>query len=121
MTQLQGYSKEEASPFKKLLLQRKAKAVKELKQYEDSLQESLQAMKNVSKAEEDNALMLEHEQISQLAIRQKKFIKHLNFALHRIQFGTYGICAVTGKLISKERLQMVPHTTHSIAAKLERG
>lgn len=35
----------------------------------------------------------------------------------RIENKTYGICRETGKLISKERLKLVPHATLSIEAK----
>ena len=58
------------------------------------------------------------ENLSQLAARQQKYITNLENALVRIKNGTYGICSVTGKLISKERLIAVPHTTQSIEAKL---
>jgi len=53
----------------------------------------------------------------QLAIRQEKFIRDLNNALLRIENKTYGVCRVTGKLINKERLKLVPHATLSIEAK----
>ena len=52
-----------------------------------------------------------------LAMRQEKFIQSLNNALIRIENTTYGICRVTGNLISKERLKLVPHATLSIEAK----
>ena len=42
---------------------------------------------------------------------------NLNNALRRIENKTYGICRVTGKLINKERLKLVPHATMSIEAK----
>ena len=54
---------------------------------------------------------------SQLAIRQEKFIRDLKNALIRIENKTYGVCRVTGKLISKDRLKLVPHATLSIEAK----
>ena len=54
---------------------------------------------------------------TQLAIRQEKFIRDLKNALIRIENKTYGICRVTGKLIQKERLKLVPHATLSIEAK----
>lgn len=54
------------------------------------------------------------------AQRLQDFIEKLEAALLRIQNGTYGICSVTGKLIPKERLRAVPHTTKSIEAKLNR-
>ncbi|MCG8753234.1 TraR/DksA family transcriptional regulator, partial [Tenacibaculum finnmarkense] len=50
-------------------------------------------------------------------IRQEKFLRDLKNALIRIQNKTYGVCRVTGKLIQKERLKLVPHATLSIAAK----
>jgi len=66
---------------------------------------------------EDGSDVLSREETSQLAARQEKFIKHLNDALVRIENKTYGICRQTGKLISKERLRIVPHATLSIEAK----
>lgn len=66
---------------------------------------------------EDGSDTLSKEETAQLAGRQQKFIKHLEDALIRIQNKTYGICRVTGNLISKERLKIVPHATLSIEAK----
>jgi len=66
---------------------------------------------------EDGSATLEKEQTNQLAARQKKFIDNLEAALVRIENKTYGICRETGKLIQKERLKAVPHTTLSIEAK----
>ncbi|MEX0884678.1 MAG: TraR/DksA C4-type zinc finger protein, partial [Cyclobacteriaceae bacterium] len=60
------------------------------------------------------------ENLSQLAARQQKFIVNLENALRRIKNGTYGVCVDTGKLISKERLRAVPHTMHSIEAKMSK-
>lgn len=67
---------------------------------------------------EDGSATLEKEQINQLAARQKKFIENLEAALVRIENKTYGICRETGKLIPKERLRAVPHTTLSMEAKM---
>jgi RNA polymerase-binding transcription factor DksA len=66
---------------------------------------------------EEGSQVLSKEENSQLAARQQKFIRDLEAALVRIQNKTYGICRVTGKLISKERLTAVPHATLSIEAK----
>ncbi len=68
---------------------------------------------------EDGADTVEKENLSQLAARQQKFISNLQNALIRIKNGTYGICVDTGKLINKDRLKAVPHTMHSIEAKLK--
>jgi RNA polymerase-binding transcription factor DksA len=66
---------------------------------------------------EEGSDVLSKEETGQLAARQKKFIESLEAALVRIQNNTYGICRVTGKLIPKERLRVVPHATLSIEAK----
>ncbi len=68
---------------------------------------------------EDGSDVMSKEETAHLASRQEKFIQNLRNALIRIENKTYGICRVTGKLISKERLRSVPHATLSIDAKLE--
>lgn len=67
---------------------------------------------------EDGSETLSREETAQLAARQEKFILNLGNALIRIQNKTYGLCRVTGKLIKKERLKLVPHATLSMEAKL---
>jgi RNA polymerase-binding transcription factor DksA len=66
---------------------------------------------------EDGSETLSREETAQLAGRQEKFISALESALVRIENKTYGVCRVTGKLINKDRLRLVPHTTLSIEAK----
>ena len=60
---------------------------------------------------------LDKEQTEMFMARQMKFIDQLERALIRIENGTYGRCKVTGKLILKERLRIVPHTESSMEAK----
>ncbi|MGB3776107.1 MAG: TraR/DksA C4-type zinc finger protein [Leeuwenhoekiella sp.] len=69
------------------------------------------------KAFEEGSETMSKEANSALAIRQEKFIRDHKNALVRIQNKTFGICRVTGKLIAKERLRLVPHATLSIEAK----
>ena len=69
------------------------------------------------KAFEEGSQTMSKEANTQLAIRQEKFIRDLKNALIRIENKTYGICRVTGKLITKKRLELVPHATLSIEAK----
>ncbi len=115
------YSDEELVEFKEIITRKLNIAREELK----FLQEQLQSENengtddtgSVYKTMEDGSSTLQKENNSQLAARQKKFIDNLEAALVRIENKTYGICKVTGKLISKERLRAVPHTTMSIEAK----
>lgn len=69
------------------------------------------------KSFDEGSEVMNKEKNVQLAIRQEKFIRDLNNALLRIENGTYGVCRVTGKLIQKARLRLVPHATLSIEAK----
>lgn len=60
----------------------------------------------------------EKEQVEILMARQDKFIHNLEKALIRIENGTYGVCRITGKLIPKERLRIVPHATTTVEGKM---
>jgi len=69
------------------------------------------------KAFEEGSETMSKEANAQLALRQEKFIRDLKNALIRIENKTYGVCRITGKLIKKNRLLVVPHATLSIEAK----
>ena len=69
---------------------------------------------------DDGTGAVENERLTTQAGRQKKHIQHLENAKLRIENKIYGVCRVTGKLISKERLRAVPHATLSIEAKQTR-
>jgi RNA polymerase-binding transcription factor DksA len=117
------YSDEELKEFEKLILEKLDKARAEYKILKDTLSRDNDSGTDATsggntKVLEDGAETAEKENLSQLAARQQKFITNLENALVRIKNGTYGICSVTGKLISKERLIAVPHTTQSIEAKM---
>jgi len=119
------YSREELKEFEDLILEKLEKAKKELNYIKETLSRSNDSgtdnTSGNSKLLEDGADTMEKESLSQLAARQQKFINNLENALIRIKNGTYGVCVDTGKLISKERLRAVPHTMHSIEAKLAKN
>ncbi|MBW3467800.1 TraR/DksA family transcriptional regulator [Arthrospiribacter ruber] len=116
------YSPEELKEFEEIILKKLAIAKEELSTLKQTLSKKNDSgtdfTASTSKLLEDGADTLERESLSQLAGRQQKFIINLENALVRIKNGTYGVCVDTGKLISKERLRAVPHTMHSIEAKL---
>ena len=117
-----AYSKDELKEFEQIILQKLAVAKEELHTMKDTMSKKNDSgtdyTASTSKLLEDGADTLERESMSQLAARQQKFVFNLENALIRIKNGTYGVCVDTGKLISKERLRAVPHTMHSIEAKL---
>ena len=117
------YSESDLQEFKGLLLDKLRSAKEELNALATSLSSpnanGTDDTAGTYKTLEDGSATLEKEQINQLAARQKKFIEQLEAALVRIENKTYGICRETGKLIPKERLRAVPHTTLSMEAKLK--
>ena len=117
------YSQDELNEFETIIDEKLASARQELENIKNSLSRiNDNGTDNTAgnmKLLEDGADTLEKESLSQLAARQQKFIGQLENAKARIKNGTYGICIDTGKLISKERLRAVPHTRHSIEAKLK--
>ena len=117
------YSEEELKEFEALIHGKLNKSREEFRILKDTLTRTNDAGTDSTsggntKVLEDGAETAEKENLSQLAARQLKYITNLENALVRIKNGTYGICSVTGKLISKERLIAVPHTTQSIEAKM---
>ncbi|MFT6814308.1 MAG: DnaK suppressor protein [Sphingobacteriales bacterium] len=122
MSEKNRYSDDELVEFKELIRKKLSSAKDELLNLQTSLKSSSENGTSDTSGEtmsiEDGSASAEKEQISQLAQRQQKFIANLEAALARIENKTYGICKVTGKLISKERLRAVPITTQSIEAKL---
>ncbi|MBQ3579891.1 MAG: TraR/DksA family transcriptional regulator [Bacteroidales bacterium] len=114
------YSPEELQEFKELIL-------KKIEEAKRNLELQLQAMAGneneandtapTFKTLEEGSNVLSKEENARLAARQQRFIRDLEAALIRIENGTYGICRITGKLIPKERLMIVPHATTSIEGK----
>jgi len=120
------YSDKELKEFEAIIIDKLEKAQNELKYIKESLSKNSNDYGPDSDSShlrvlEDGADTAEKENLSQLASRQQKFITQLENALVRIKNGTYGICVDTGKLIRKERLKAVPHTMHSIEAKLKQS
>ena len=122
MSERQRYTDEELKEFETLLSEKVEKAKKELEYIKESLSRKNNNGTDITaggvKVLEDGADTAEKESLTQLAARQQKFISNMEAALVRIKNGTYGICVDTGKLIPKERLRAVPHTMHSIEAKM---
>jgi RNA polymerase-binding transcription factor DksA len=115
------YSDADLAEFKALIQAKLEKAKGDLEliksAYMNDLNNGTDDTSPTFKAFEEGSETMSKEANSQLAIRQEKFIRDLKNALIRIENKTYGLCKVSGKLISKERLKIVPHATMSIEAK----
>lgn len=115
------YSDEELAEFRDIILEKIAKSEADLAAikatYVNDVNNGTEDTSPTFKAFEEGSSTMSKEANAQLASRQVKFIRDLKNALIRIENKTYGICRVTGKLINKERLKLVPHATMSIEAK----
>ena len=114
------YSDSELEEFRSIIVAKLLEARKQLDFYLRGLAEQTQSEDGRPRGLEDGVATMANEDIQTLASRQRKHIQHLENALLRIQNKVYGVCRITGDLISKERLRIVPHTTLSIRAKQNR-
>lgn len=115
------YSDADLAEFKEIIKSKISKAQSDLdlikSAYMNDLNNGTEDTSPTFKAFEEGSEIMSKEANSQLAIRQEKFIRDLKNALFRVENKTYGVCKVTGELIDKERLKIVPHATMSIEAK----
>ena len=109
------YSDEELQEFKELILAKIEVAQKNYERLKDSIM--VDESNPTFKMMEEGASTMQKEISSQNAERQLDFIRKLQAALVRIENKTYGVCRITGKLIPRERLLAVPHTTLSLEGK----
>lgn len=119
------FTDKELEEFKQIIMGKLEKAQDDLKllteAYTNHSEHGTNDTSPTFKVLEEGQQVLSKEENSRLAARQSRFINNLENALTRIENKTYGICRVTGKLISKERLRAVPHATLSIEAKLNQA
>ena len=115
------YSDKDLEEFRSLIQEKIEKAKEDLSllksSYMNNGNNGTEDTSPTFKAFEEGSQTMSKEANTQLALRQEKFIRDLKNALIRIENKTYGVCRVTGKLIQKERLILVPHATLSIEAK----
>tara|TARA_B100002051_G_scaffold250232_1_gene261525 strand:- start:201 stop:584 length:384 start_codon:yes stop_codon:yes gene_type:complete len=115
------YTDKELEKFKTLILKKIDQAKQDLdllkSAYMNDSDNGTDDTSPTFKAFEEGSETMSKEANTQLALRQEKFIRDLKNALIRIENKTYGVCRVTGKLIKKKRLMVVPHATLSIEAK----
>ncbi len=118
------YTDEELEYFREIILKKREEAEQELESLQNSLRDSMENATDESAYSfhmaDAGTDAQEREKTYMLFNRTKKFLRYLNDALKRIDNKTYGVCKVTGKKISKGRLEAVPHTQLSIEAKLKR-
>ncbi len=122
---MKRYSDEELEEFREIINDK-------LKVARNSYQEMMRQLMNADsnsdndtaptyKVLEEGTDAMEKDHVIQMVQRQLKFIQGLEAALVRIEKKTYGIDRLTGELIPKERLRLVPHATLSVTSKNSRN
>ena len=115
------YSKSELEEFKEIINKKLNESKTEHRRLAESLRDFSGNSADSYNFTEFGNESREKEQVEILMARQAKFTDKLEKALIRIENGTYGICRVTGDLIPKERLRVVPHATTTVEAKLKQN
>jgi RNA polymerase-binding transcription factor DksA len=119
-TEQTRYSDADLAEFRILIQDKLSNAKHQLDFYLKQLAEQTNSEDGKVRGLDDGTSTMANEESHNLANRQRKLVQHLENALLRIDNKVYGICRVSGKLISKDRLRIVPHTTLSIHAKQNR-
>jgi RNA polymerase-binding transcription factor DksA len=116
------YSDEDLAEFKALIEKKLEKEKDELDFMRDQIIELNENSGDQQGGDwfDDSSIHSELEMLNNQVIRKQQYVRNLENALVRIQNKTYGICSVTGQLIDKKRLLLVPHATKSVEAKEER-
>ena len=119
------YSADDLKEFEAIISEKLDSAKKDIQAIKETLSRrnemGIDSTTGSVKVMEDGSETAEKETLTQMAARLQKFIQQNEAALVRIKNGTYGVCIDTGKLIPKERLKLVPHTQHTVEAKLKRA
>ena len=121
MAEKTRYSDDELQEFKEIINEKLKLARRDFTQTMEQLRNAdnngVDDIAPTYKTLEEGSAAQSKEEIAQMATRQQKFIAGLEAALVRIENKTYGIDRMTGELIPKERLRVVPHATLSVASK----
>ena len=121
MAEKTRYSDEELEEFREIINEKLRLARRDFNSMMEQLRNTdgngIEDTSLTYKALEEGSASQSKEEIAQMANRQQKFIQGLEAALVRVENKTYGIDRMTGELIPKERLRVVPHATLSVASK----
>ncbi|MFM2268376.1 MAG: hypothetical protein RL757_1817 [Bacteroidota bacterium] len=116
------YSDAELAEFRSLIEDKLQVALQEFEFAKSQISEANEGSRGQQSGDwtDESTNHTEIELLNNMISRQAAFIQNLRNALLRIQNKTYGVCVITGQLIDKKRLQLVPHATKSVEAKNSR-
>ena len=116
-----SWTVKELKNFKTMILDKKSKTIEDMNENKkradgmlDSNSPNALYSSHMADASSDHTEM---ERAYYFIAREKKFITYLERALEMINDGNFGKCKECSSLISKERLEEVPHTTKCFKCK----
>jgi RNA polymerase-binding protein DksA len=121
-----GFNKEELAHFKDVILAKRQEILEELESLKSTMMDVTTGQYEIENSTyslhmEQGTDAMEREKTFLFASREGKFLNYLDDALKRIERGDYGFCTECGKLIDKERLEAVPHSTLCVKCKLQKN
>jgi RNA polymerase-binding protein DksA len=104
--------------FKELLLLQKKNLLKNLlKNIDEGKQIDFTEVKDSIDLASD---IYDTEFLHNLSDSEKKNLEEIDYALEKIEKGTYGICEICGKPINKKRLEALPFARYDIECQTKR-
>ena len=124
--QKKGFSKEDLAHFKEVILAKRQEILEELESLKSTMMDVTTGQYEIENSTyslhmEQGTDAMEREKTFLFASREGKFLNYLDDALKRIERGDYGFCTECGRLIDKERLEAVPHSTLCVKCKLQKN
>jgi len=121
---LDCYSREDAERFRKLILERRDKILRQLGLLAEATRNTVQEYSGDNSTytlhmADQGTDAQEREKAFLLASREGRYLKYLDRALQMIKEGTYGYCQDCGEPIQKKRLELVPTAKLCIACKMK--
>jgi RNA polymerase-binding protein DksA len=121
-----GFNKEELARFKAIILAKRQEILEELESLKSTMMDVTTGQYEMENSTyslhmEQGTDAMEREKTFLFASREGKFLNYLDDALKRIEKGDYGFCTECGKLIDKERLEAVPHSTLCVKCKMQKN
>ncbi|MGD2170016.1 MAG: TraR/DksA family transcriptional regulator [Chlamydiota bacterium] len=112
-------TKKEAEAIRRKLLELRAKILGQFKEAVDVVKEPDESKGYSQHQADEGTDDFEKNLNLQLSSQEERTIRYIDRALEKLEEGTYGICDVTEKPISKKRLEVIPYATMTVEAQQE--
>ncbi|SHK49542.1 TraR/DksA family transcriptional regulator [Thermocrinis minervae] len=105
-------SKEQLEVLRSKLLEERQKILERYRKKEDTQAVIEEQVKEPGDLEDISQMTYTQELLDNLSAREMMILREIDYALQKIQAGTYGICEYCGEEIPYERLLVLPWTRY---------